>query len=163
MSSLANHPILTFAFLLLLFLYIQVSRYANGTQISAKNTDYFTKKPDVLLIDIRTSDRFRSHHVQGVIHDPNPLNFKSHKTDFFNKVIFFHDSNIILNQYQILAGIKKSPKNIYHVYMPDYQKHAGKRNKTHKLVGFVPDKVMDFSEFVFLYIDNEAKPKLELA
>lgn len=162
MSSLANHPILTFTFLFLLLLYIQVSRFANGTQISPKNTDSFTKKADVLLIDIRTSDRFRSHHIEGVIHDPNPLNFKTHKTKSFNKVVFFHDSNIILNRYQMLAGIKKAPTNIYHVYMPDYQTYAGKRNKTHKLVGFIPDKVVDFSGHIFFYVNNELKPELGL-
>lgn len=152
MSSLANHPLLTFTFLLLLILYIQVNKFANGTQISPKNADSFTKNTDVLLIDIRTLDRFRSHHIEGVVHDANPFNFKSYNTETVKKIVLLHDSDIVLNRYQIQAGIKKSPKKIYFLYMPDYQCYVGKRNKTHKLISLVPDKVLDFSEFIFLHV-----------
>ena len=162
MSSLANHPILTFTFLLLLLLYIQLNRFANGTQISPKRIGYFTKKEDVLLIDIRTSDRFDSHHIAGAIHDRDPVNYKLHRTESFKKVVILHDSNVILNRYQILAGIKKSPEKIYHVYMPDYQVYAGKNNKKHKLIGNSADKVLDFQSRVFLYTNDEIKPRLEM-
>lgn len=127
MYSLTNHPFLTFLFILLLLLYLHVSKDSTTTiPLTQKKIDrFFIKNQKNMFLDIRTVDRFKKYHIL------NSVCFNlgyAQKDDIFENLIKTHkniivvfDSVIELNEFLLNHQKLLESKRLYSLNILDYK------------------------------------------
>lgn len=127
MYSLTNHPFLTFLFILLLLLYLHVSKDSTTTiPLTQKKIDrFFIKNQKNMFLDIRTVDRFKKYHIL------NSVCFNlgcAQKDTIFENLIKTHkdiivvfDSVIELNEFLLNHQKLLESKRLYSLNILDYK------------------------------------------
>lgn len=127
MHSLTNHPFLTFMFILLLLLYLHVSKDSTLTiALTQKKIDrFFIKNKKNVFLDIRTTERFKRYHIL----DSVCFNLaRNQQGDFFENlintrkdIIIVFDSVIELNEFLFEHQNLSKSNRLYSLNILDYK------------------------------------------
>ena len=127
MHSLTNHPFLTFMFILLLLLYLHVSKDSTLTiALTQKKIDrFFIKNKKNVFLDIRTAERFKRYRIL----DSMCFNLACNQQgDFFENlintrkdIIIVFDSVIDLNEFLFEHQNLSKSNRLYSLNILDYK------------------------------------------